>query len=201
MQYVDLRTELARRGFDYLTDAALGQYINDAYRIDICEAEEWPFLRSSTSGTAPLTTSDLRTVESVIDTTQGLRLMPLDTREITNYLDTDLTTTGAPVYYYLSASQTISVYPANTSDTISVRYWKVATVLSADADEPVFDSRWHSLIVDAAVARAYEDDDEWDAAQVASDRFGRRLDAMRASLLAYQHDRPDEFIVSNVWSD
>src|SRR3954462_2289412 len=93
--FSDLRTELSRRGFDYLDSTRLGNFTNDAYLRDICEVQDWPFLEASTSGTAPVTVSDLRTVEYVIDSTNGVKLSPIDRRNLTDWT-VDLTTTGTP---------------------------------------------------------------------------------------------------------
>ncbi len=192
--YLDLVTELQARGFDYLTSARCGNLINDAYLRDICEAEDWPFLEATDSGAAPNTVADLRTIESVIDTTTNCKLLPMDRRNITD-VDTDLTTVGTPYLYYITSGTIVNTFPYST-DTISVKYWKVPTALSGDTDEPVIPSRFRALIVDAAVVRAYEDDDEGDMADAARSRFDSRLAEMKDSLMRQQHDRPDQWMVT-----
>lgn len=196
MTLAQLRAELQARGFDYLSDTRCNTFLNAAYQVDICEAQDFPFLESSTTGVAPKTISDLRTIETVVDSVQNLKLSPLDRRMITDGIDSDLTTTGSPVYYYLTSGTTVAVYPANTSNSLSIRYWKVPTALSADADEPILPTRYHSLIVDGAVRRAYEDDDEGEMAAAAGAVFQERLSQMAESLMGMQqHDRPQQFIV------
>jgi hypothetical protein len=190
----DLVTELQARGFDYLTTARCKDYLNDGYLRDICEVDNWPFLEQSTSGAAPLTISDLRVIESVTDTTTNVKLLPMDRRAITD-VDTDLTTTGTPFAYYISGGDTVTTFPASTN-TLSVLYWEVPPALSAGADEPEIPSRFRSLIVDAAVVRAYEDDDEPDQADASRARFDSRLAEMKASLTFQQHDRPDQWMVT-----
>lgn len=193
MNLESLVTELKARGFDYLSTSRATNYLNDAYLLDICEVESWPFLHASKEGTAPLTISDLRSVESVIDSTQNTKLSPLDPRELTDSYDTDLTTAGTPTFYYLDAESIVSVYPANTSDTILVRYWKAPEALTGSAS-PVIPSRFHTLIVDYAVARAYEDSDDYELAQNARENADGRLAKMRESLLGWNRDLPSEFI-------
>ena len=192
-----LTAELAARGFDYLSTSRRLQYVNDAYLLDICESESWPFLHASEEGTAPLTIADLRSVEAVLNATQNQKLTPLDPREITESYDTDLTTTGTPNFYYIDSQTTISVYPANTSDTLLVRYWKAPEALSG-SESPVLPSRFHSLIVDYAVARAYEDSDDYELAQNARENADGRLAKMRESLLGWNRDLPDEYVA---WVD
>lgn len=187
-----LRTEFQARGFGYLSSSRSNAYLNSAYLLDICEVEDWPFLEASTSGEAPLTVSDLRSVESVIDTTQLTKLKPIDRRQLTDLYDVDLTTAGSPAFYYLSGETVVSVYPTAT-DTISVRYWKAPAELSG-TDTPVIPTRFHSLIIDFAVARAYEDSDDYELAQNARENALTRLQEMRISLLGQNRDLPAEFI-------
>lgn len=197
MTLAELRTELQARGFDYLSTVRCSQFLNDAYLTDIAEAEDWPWLEATSSGTAPLTITDLRTIELVIDSTAKFKLQPLDRRNITDDWDSDLTTAGDPAFYYTTTGTTVAVYPTSTTHTISVRYWKVPATLGSDLTEPALPTRFHSLIVDAAVARAYEDNDEWDAAEAARQKFEARLDHMRVSLLNQQHDETDDYVVSD----
>lgn len=197
MNAEDLTTEFAARGFDYLSTSRRLIYINDAYLIDVCETENWPFLRASAEGTAPLTISDLRSVEAVVDSTQATKLRPLDQREITDSYDTNLTTTGSPTLYYQTGETTLGVYPSNTSDTLLVTYWKAPAALSG-SETPILPARFHSLIVDYAVARAYEDSDDYELAQNARENADGRLAKMRESLLGWNRDLPSEAVA---WVD
>lgn len=194
MNLSDLQAELVARGFDYLSQARQTYFLNQAYLTDICDAEDWPFLETSATGTAPLTIADLGAIESVIDTTQEVKLRPVNRKTITDW-NTDLSSPGTPEAFYITTGDTVQVYPANTTDSITVRYWKVPDELSSPTDEPVIPARYHYLIVEGAVKRAYEDDDEYQASQAADALFLRRLDAMRSALLHQQRDRPDSFIV------
>jgi hypothetical protein len=191
----DLRTELAARGFDYLSDSRLNQFINDAYVVDVCGANDWPFLEAVSTGTAPLNIVDLQTVESVIDTTGQYKLHPLDRRNITdnNY---SVDEEGAPQFYYITGGDTIHCFPKRDANVLSVRYWKVPDSLTNDADEPLVPERFRSIIIEAAVRRAYEDDDEWELAAASEQRFDIRLRAMAENLLSQQHDEPDDYIVN-----
>lgn len=191
----DLRTELAARGFDYLPASRLNQFVNDAYLLDVCGSHDWPFLEASSTGTAPLTIADLQTIESVIDTTGQYKLHPLDRRNITdnNY---SVDQEGTPQFYYVTGGDTIRCFPKNNASQIAVRYWKVPDSLATDTDEPLVPERFRSLIVEAAVRRAYEDDDEWEQAAAAEQRFDIRLRAMAEVLLVQQHDQPDDYIVN-----
>ena len=201
MDMAALRTEFLARGFSSIDASGTTRqdaYINRAY-YEICEDADWPFLEATTSGAAPLAVSDLRTIETVIDSTTKTRLSPLDRRHI---LETDyqLSTTGSPTHYYLTSGTTVAVYPANTTDTIAVRYWKVPTILTTGTT-PVIPTRFHNLIVDRAVALAYLDADNAEMYAVYMDLFGEGLAKMRESLLVGQHDRADDFIVLSSGSE
>ena len=179
------------------TPSRLGNYVNNGYS-DICEAEDWPFLEATTSGAAPLTISDLRTIESVIDTTTSIKLRPMDRRNITDF-DVDLTTSGSAFLYYITGGDVVNTYPYST-DTLSVNYWNVPDDLSGDTDEPVVPDRFRSLIVDAAVVYAYEDDDESNQADAANARYQSRLEQMKQSLMRQQHDLPDQWLQTGEWA-
>jgi hypothetical protein len=199
--FVQLRTALAQRGFDYLTQTQLGDYINNGY-TDVCEAEDWPFLSTAVTDTVPITISDLRTVSYVLDITNQNKLRPIDRRNLTD-ITTDLTTAGVASYYYLTTSGTVvAVYPEDLAASFTVFYYKVPPDLSADSDTPLVPSRFRSLIVDAAVNYAYENDDETAQADSATARFNARLEAMKTSLMVSQHDEPDQWMVARdfaVW--
>lgn len=193
MNFEAMKAELAARGFDYMSSSRLELYLNDAYLLDICEEEDWHFLEQTAEGTAPLEISDLRTVEYVIDVTQELKLDPILRARLTDDLDVDLTTAGSPTVYYLTEGKVLNVYPANTSDTLAARYWRVAPRLSG-TDTPLLPERFHSLILDGAVARAYEESDDYELAAAAKTRFDARYGRMRDALLYQQHDRPDDWV-------
>jgi hypothetical protein len=194
LTFEGLKAMLERRGFDYLEATDLGQYLNDAYLLDICEDEDWPFLEETVEGTAPLTIADLRTIEYVIDTTIDRQLYPLLRGRLVNDHSTDLTEAGSPANYYTTALDTINVFPSSATDQLLVRYWRVPSALSG-TDEPLLPSRFHTLIVDGAVVRAYEDSDDYELGEAAKTRFDQRLHAMRDSLGMLQHDAPDDYIV------
>jgi hypothetical protein len=155
---------------------------------------DYPWLESTSTGVAPLSITNLRTIESVVDTTTTSRLSPLDRRNIMES-DSSLSTAGSPVWYYLTTGNTVAVYPSNTTDTLSVRYWKVPTDLTSAADEPGFPARFHHLIVDGAAYYAYLDSDNFEAAASTHDFWLNGRKAMDEQLLVGQHDQPDDFIV------
>lgn len=185
-----MRTELLARGFDYLPSSRANQYLNAAYHT-VCEwnGTPWPFLETTTTGTAPLTITDLREIVYVTNTTTGDVLEPEDVRNL-NDRDPGLTVTGVPLRYWLDGLTTLKVWPLNTTNSLSVRYLKVPTDLSADADTPIVPTRAHDVIVDMAESLAYQDASDFADAQAKLQLVEIRLGRLRDTLNVRQDDQP-----------
>ena len=190
LDFQALQTEFYARGFEYLNDGGAGvtrakRLLNDAMH-EIDELFDWPYLNAATTGTAPLTVSDLRTVESVVITARSAWLAPIDRRTLTESV-IDVTTTGTPSFFYVTGGTVINVFPANTTDTLTVKYWKFGPDLSANGDAPLMPDRYRMAIVHYAVASALEDKSNYQEAAAARARGDQLVDRMRQSLLAPQH--------------
>lgn len=197
MDFSELIDEVNDRGFDYVTDTRLGRYVNQAYK-SICNRGHWPFLLTTTTGTAPLTISDLRAVLSVVDTTLDTKLYPIDRRNLIESVSTDLTITGNPTYWYQESRTVIKVYPANTTDTLSVHYVKVPATLTG-TDAHLIPEEFEDLIVDGAVIRAYKDQGQLDAAATTAQFYNEGLREMMDALLSRSHDNPEYIIQTNYY--
>lgn len=149
-----MRHELKSRLPGFLEDARGNRLLNEAYQ-DIMERHPWPFLESTVANAAPLGVAALRRIIYVVDTTTGRRLRYLHIDSVIE-ADPELDATGDPEFYWLN-NTSINTLPASTR-VISVRYVRVPTALANDADDPEsldgFPSRYHTLIVDLAQARA-----------------------------------------------
>lgn len=182
--FTQLQTEFFARGFDYLNDAGAGltrakTWINQSY-LELCEEDTWPFLLATATGAAPLAVADIRTILSVIDTaSNSTPLYPLPEDELVDDFS-PVTTTGTPTYFYVDDT-TIRTYPVG--GTLSVRYWKVPALLSAGSDAAIVPDRFVNLIVDGAVRRAQNDNDNPTGAQIAEEERQRGIDLMRRSLM------------------
>lgn len=184
--FSDLKTELSDRGFAYLSDARLGRYVNQA-RTEIDEMELWPYRQATATGVAPLTISDLSSIESVWDSGGNRNLTIRDRRDL---VDTyrDLTVTGTARWVYVEGSTVVRTYPVG--GTLTVRYYKSTPDLSAAGDLPLLPTRYAYVIVDAAVRRAYQDDDNAAMAQAVQAEVDRALELMRSSLLNTETQDP-----------
>lgn len=179
----DLLTEFYAHGFDYLDDGAEGsvrarRWINQAIG-EINDVENWPYLEASTTGTAPLTISDLKTVESVFTPTGPLEM--IDRRSLSAQVD-DAALTGSAAFFYLSSVTTINTYPAST-EALAVNYWRVESKLVNDADTTVIPVRFMDTIIWGAVRKGLKDDADSADAKEAMDEWSLGIDQMRRALL------------------
>ena len=177
-----LRTELLARGFDYLSPTRANQFLNDSQN-EICDHTNWPFLETSATGNSPLTIADLGRIRTVQDN-NSLALERVEPDHIIA-IGGDLATTGTPIYYYVTAGSAVTVYPV-TVISLTVRYYKIPTELSADTDVPTVPSRFRPLIVDKAAALAYREDDKQDLSVAAETKLEENLAKMRAALCQAQ---------------
>ena len=197
MTFREMLTEFYARGFDYLNDSGAGEvrakrWLNQSYQ-EICGLDDWPFLEVSTSGSLPLTISDLRTVMSATNTVTELPLSFIDRRSAVDAYP-DLTEPGNPEYAYFTDATTIAGFPVG-SDTINVRYIKVPADLSADSDTPIIPARYQYAIVDFACGRAYMDSDNPQMAQAVRADADTIIQSMREHLMLPQHQDPDQIVV------
>lgn len=174
-----MRTEVFQRGFNYLDDSSTGtarvnRWLNDAAH-EIDDMERWDYRRTSTTGTAPLTVSDLGEIESVTDS--NYNVLASGDRGVLTSQDGNLTTTGTALDYYIVAG-VLKTYPVSTL-TLTVNYFKVAPDMTADSDTPLMPDRFRAAIVDRAVAKGYRDSDNPDLAQVTLTESDRLVDRMR----------------------
>lgn len=184
MSLTTLLTEFYSYGFNYLDDSGAGAtrataFINSAYQ-ELCNDSDWPFLEANATGTSTVTLTDLRKVESVVNTTTSDTLQQTDRRTLTNAYGV-LTATGTPTFWYLTTGSVVKSYPVG--GTLSVNYWKVPTDLSSGSDVPVVPSRYQDLIVLGAVRRALVDDQDGPDYQQVQAEYAQRLGSMRADLL------------------
>lgn len=161
MNLSSARDELAARGFDYLSTSRLNIMLNNGKNA-LEDEFAFPWLETTTTGTAPLAIADLKYVLYVVDTTNQNELTGLDSRDIA-LRDAIVGTAGTPDAWWLDGAGTLQTYPTSTA-SLSVRYVKFSPELSADSDTPLIPVRYHSVWVDYAVVDAYRDSDNYAAA-------------------------------------
>lgn len=144
--------------------------------------------------------SDLDRIVDLRQARTDTKLGAVDIRTFDRYLP-DPTATGDPMYYYLSGLDTsgywqIGLYPIPTStENIQVRYLKIPSDLSADADLPVIPEKYHDILVYGALymfGHPYIDDDRY---KLALQRYSDLLNEMK---LTY-NPVPDQANVLQPW--
>lgn len=183
----EARTEFFARGFDYLSATRANAYLSRS--LAALSVDTWPWLEATATGTAPLTITNLRAVLSAIDSTTKTVLRPMDRRTLTDAYP-DLTETGPPVYWYREDLTSLKVYPANTADTITVRYIAHETEITSDATSPLMPVRHHNVWVDRAVYEAYCDSDNFESANMLKNKIDNEVMEMRLAYLQPNLDQP-----------
>jgi hypothetical protein len=187
VNFAALRTAVSDRGFARLSSSQLGQVVNDAvHELDGMEPR-WPYLQTTTTGTAPLTVSDYVDVTDVLNTTLNRALLFTRYEDLARWAG-DLTQSATdPTWWYFTPGSTtsISTFPVTTR-TIKVVYYKASQDLSADGDTPLAPARWHHVIVDLATRNAHRQKGDHASAEAVQADIDRKLALMRTDLLFRQ---------------
>jgi hypothetical protein len=127
--------------------------------------------------------SDLRRVLSVLSTTDSLPLTQVSREWVVQTFGSTSAPTTLPRWFYVDAGSIVTIFPNASTKTISVRYIKVPAELSANSDTAVVPARYHEVVVQGAVRRAYEDADDFQNAQLVEASRRQELERMRVALL------------------
>ena len=187
MNLGEIRAAVAGRGFDHLPSSQVDADINDVREL-LDHMYLWPYREASATGPAPLSIGDLGTVEAVLDLDLDVPLRPAKWGWLLSMFG-DLSLTGSPEFFYVATpdgtTPAVATYPVG-SGSIGVQYYKVTSSLDVDSDEPEAPDRFHSLLVDMAVQRAYMRTDQFQAAQALQPFVDQRLSVMVGQLLGGQ---------------
>lgn len=109
----------------------------------------------------------------------NLKMKKTTIDEIDDWLDSkdDPTTAGTPSFYYLVGNK-IGFYPTPVgavANPIRVSYVKAPATLAADVDIPEIPVHMHEDIIRYVIARAREQSEQFDVAQVIMNDYDKRL--------------------------
>lgn len=186
------------------TEAEWLEYINDRYQEVWGTSPFWPFKRSHAtvsvtggSRASSALSNGVWRVESVLDTTNDLRLKPLRSRADLARIDPSEGAVGPPQLYRLF-NNTIEVWPTpETTVSLKVDVLLQGTDLAA-GDTPAFPAQYHRMLVDGALASAYADDGNGAMAKHYEDRFVKKLEQMKGDLLDSQEEG-NYVVVDDYW--
>jgi len=142
------RTQLEKLGAGRLSgDTTMEDYYLNQAKNWIEDKDDWPWLETTTTGSSPLTISDLRKIIYVADTTNDCLLKEADLIDIARR-DPGINDVGDPTRFYLDGLTSVKVWPVRTVN-LSVRYLKYSPELTA-SDTPLIPARYHMLWCDVA---------------------------------------------------
>lgn len=169
-------------------------YINDAQR-DIFNEYRLLFMEASqnytmTSGVSDITdgsglpTNYVQAIDLLLTTDNKEKY--LDYRDIRyidgTYPDADDTSahsSGVPSYWY-NYAQTIRTFPVpDAAYTVTLRYYKSPTELSADADVPEVPSEFEEILVVGAAYRVMQVKDNYDKASILQNKYDELLQKLQ----------------------
>lgn len=194
LTFATAKTELYAMGFKQYNDSGgngelrVGRALNEA-QWEILEEIDHPLTWTTASGTAPLTLTRPKDVLSVTDSTLDRKLQSIDYRELTDRYP-DLPDTGSPEYWYFSAEGVLSVYPANTTNTITVRLTQYPAEMSS-TDALTVPQRFHGAVLHRAAAKLHRYKQNAEQALFHENEVQRILGLMAASLNTRERDRTE----------
>ena len=172
------------------SSAEIKSYINDTQN-DVFNEYRLPFMQAVQAYTLTANVSDITngtglptTYVQAMDitlTSSGREkvLTFMDTQTVdAMYPDPDDTTrhpANVPSIWY-NYADTIKVYPVpNSAFTLSLRYYKTPTELSADADVPEIPSEFQELLIMGAAYRVMQVKDNYDQAAILQNKYDEIL--------------------------
>lgn len=187
----DIVTKVQQRVRDIgYSSAEIKNYINDTQN-DVFNEYRLPFMQTIQGYTLTVGVSDITDGSglpanyvqaiSLILTTNGKEkvLTYSDVRQIDQNSpdsdDEDIHERGEPDEWYYYA-ETIRVYPEpDAAYTLTLRYYKKPTILSADADVPELPSEFEELLVVGAAYRVLQVKDNYDQAAILQNKYDEIL--------------------------
>lgn len=205
MNVADALTEFYARGFDYLSQDDAGRtratrWLNQAHQ-ELCESYPWSFMQITIGGVTAPTSTWFVPPRAVLNVIGETTLQPIPSANPQDLMDSygDLTATGDAQFFYLllditggvAGGATFTTYPVDTSQTFRITYLFSPPDYDSDSSHDLMPPpRYHDLVVDMAVLRAYKDSDNFDAYQALSAIVDRRVGEMATALMTPGLDRP-----------
>ncbi len=201
--FLDIVSEVLQYGFNdgpQVNRNRIKMWVNDAQRELARQVEAPEFQETVTINMVPGTykyalPADFLRVQDVVYELLSTRLRPVDQQQF------DLTApalVSAPPQIYTLYQGQLWLYPGpNSTDPLLMRYIKLPPALVNDGDIPVLNNNYLHLLVAFAVARAYEAEDDIEAAQYWTGKYEKDRDAYASDVQDRIVDRPRQ--ISGTW--
>lgn len=182
---------------DDFADTKIDAIINQGLRV-LSTRFDWPWLAETgtlsvvASTTAYTMPTDLSRSLAITHPTKANRLVEVSPWEILGKYGGDLPS-GTPTSYFVHGrTMNLDRIPYEDVDYTWL-YFKNATVLSNDTDEPEFAAEFHLILADYAVAKVWEREEDFTKADEAMKDYQEGVENMARFYLDVSHDRPIVF--------
>lgn len=202
--FLDVQNEVLNFGFNdgpQVNRTRIKNWINEAQR-QIAREVEGPEFQSTYSLTlipgtyAYSLPADFLRAQVVAYPAQNTTMNPMDLKDFFQANPSQVA--GPPQNYALDGS-TLLLFPnPSTADTISLYYLANPPVLVNDTDVPVLNGDYLHLLVDYAVRKAFEAEDDYEAAQYFEQQYKNDLAGYASDVQWRVIDRPR--LVDGTWS-
>lgn len=200
-----LQTEILAYGFDSTAyTSRITTWLNEAQRqiarildIPLLEQDQTLTLVAGTNGYAVAAT--FQRLEYVANDTDDNMLQRISEVE---YEELDHTERGTPMYYFLKAGTTVTLYPAPdagaVTKTIRVHYIGLPTAMAAAGDTTGFSADYDLVLKAYALAEAYAAEDDAAMSNFWSGKFRERLLTMGEDLGHPDNSGPNQ--IPGAWN-
>lgn len=167
------------------------KWLNQAQRRAVIESEirtqeeAYEFTTAAGTATYELPANFARSIDFFNSETHEL-LQPLDIREFDNLSKSE----GRP-YVYTVIGNKLTLYPTpNAAYPFTLRYWRLPADMINDTDQPEIPVQYQENLIPYAMAKAFNREDDWQAAQVWEGKWERSILKMRGEVQSDVFDGP-----------
>lgn len=179
---------------DDLNDTKINNMLDQAVR-DTSSRFHWPFLQTSTTITTVAATqtyampADHVHTFSITDQDRKVRLREVSKADIWQRYGSDFPD-GQPRGFFVWGDTIYMVPVPDTVITYDHYYYKQPTVMANDTDTPEWDSQFHLVIADFAIARIWEREEDFIKAESSMAAYLAGVDNMARRYLDEASDQP-----------
>lgn len=156
---------------------------------------EWPWLAATTTLTLAADSSsatfptDLMKVEAITRVGYAGRLVEVSPHEILGTRGGSIASGVPTAYYRHGRDMFFDRIPSEDID-FTVLYYKQASTMENDTDEPEFTEEYHLILADYAVAKAWEREEDFTKADEAMNDYEAGVEQMAQFYLDIARDKP-----------